>query len=166
VIDLAMLAEAAPAALEAAVPKDYLWLKWAHVLGMVIYVGGFLALTRLMGHAVRFESARSRADAYRIFKRMHKFVDWGGLGIMLITGLWLLVANPASKVYLRHESGYFHMKLTAFVVIVVCDVLLSKKLFALQGDGPQPNAAFFKAMHGVAALAFLGALFAVFVVRG
>ena len=46
-----------------------------HVLGLVVYVGGFLSLTRLMGHAVRFESERSRADAYRIYRRMHVFVE-------------------------------------------------------------------------------------------
>ena len=161
--DLILLADLASAS---AAPKSYLWLKWAHVLGMVIYVGGFLALTRLMGHAVRFESAVSRADAYRIFKRMHKFVDWGGLALMIVTGLWLLIANPAGNKYMKHPSGYFHMKLTAVVVIVLCDVLLSRKLFALRAEGPQPNAAFFKAMHGVAALAFLLALFAVFIVRG
>ena len=46
-------------------------VKFLHVLGMVVYVGGFLALTRLTGKAVLFESEASRADAYRTYRRMH-----------------------------------------------------------------------------------------------
>jgi uncharacterized membrane protein len=143
----------------------YLWLKGVHVLGMVVYVGGMLTLTRMLGRAVRYESPTSRADAYRELKRMHVFVDWGGLFLMLAAGLWLLVADPLGKAYLK--QGYFHLKLTCMVVLIVCDVLLSRRLFRLRADRePQPGAAFFKIMHGLAGLALLGALAAVFVVRG
>ena len=145
-------------------PKSYLWLKWGHVLGMIIYVGGFLALTRLLGHAVRFESAQSRKDAYRIFRRMHKFVDWGGLGIMLVTGAILLVSDPLGKNYMK--QGYLHMKLTMVLILVICDVVLTKRLFALTGDETTANATPFRILHGVSALALVGALIAVFVVRG
>jgi len=141
------------------------WVKWIHLVGIVVYVGGFLTLTRLLGHAVRFETVASRADAYRVLKRMHKFVDWGGLAMMLATGLWMLIADPAHLNYMKAPSGYFHVKLTCIVVLIVCDVVLSRKLFALDPDGPQPGPGFFRAMHGVAGLAMLGALFAVFVIR-
>ncbi|MHC4973217.1 MAG: CopD family protein [Planctomycetota bacterium] len=142
----------------------YLWLKWIHVIGMVIYVGGLLTLTRLLGHAVRFEAATSRADTYRVLKRMHKFVDWGGLFLMLAAGLWLLIADPMGKAYMK--QGYFHLKLLCMVALLVCDVMLSRKLFRMEGDGPNPEAWFFKVMHGVAGLALLAALAAVFIVRG
>ena len=107
----------------------YLWLKWVHVLGMVIYVGGLLTLTRLLGHAVRYESPTSRADAFRVLKRMHKFVDWGGLFLMLAAGLWLLIADPMGKAYMK--QGYFHLKLLCMIAFLVGDVLLSRKLFAM-----------------------------------
>lgn len=142
----------------------YEWLKWVHVLGMVIYVGGFLTLTRLLGHAVRFKSEESRADAYRVLKRMHKFVDWGGLALMLIAGLWLMLADPMGKEYLT--KAYFHMKLTFMAILLVADVFLSRKLFALQAEGPQPRPTLFRVMHGIAGLMLMGALLAVFVVRG
>lgn len=144
----------------------YLWLKMLHLLGLVIYVGGFLTLTRMLGHAVRFETATSREDAYRVLRRMHKFVDWGGLALMLVAGLWLLIADPAGKSYMRHETGYFHIKLTGVVVLLVADAVLSVRLFRLRGDGPQPGAAWFKVMHGIAGLALILILVAVFVVRG
>jgi len=117
-----------------------------------------------VGHAVRFESAQSREDAYRIFRRMHKFVDWGGLAIMVGTGLYILLADPAGKAYLK--QGYFHMKLTFVVVLLGCDFALSRKLFALKGEGPQPGATFFRILHGVAALAVVGALAGIYMIRG
>jgi putative membrane protein len=142
----------------------YLWLKLVHVLGVVMYVGGLLTLTRLLGHAVRYESPVSRADAFRVLKRMHVFVDWGGLFLMLGAGIWLVVADPMGKAYMK--QGYFHLKLTCALALIVCDIMLSRKLFRMQGEGPHPSAGFFRIMHGVAGLALLGALAAVFVVRG
>ena len=140
-----------------------LWIKWLHVLGLVVYAGGFLSLTRLMGHAVRFEAEQSRADAYRIYRRMHVFVDWGGLALLLVTGLVLLIADPWDKSYLK--QGYFHMKLTAVLALVLCDAVFSRKLFRLKASDRQGRA-FFSALHGIAGLAIMGALLAIFVVRG
>jgi len=148
----------------AEISAGYGWLKWVHVLGLVIYVGGLMALTRLLGYAVRFEDANSRTDAYRVFKRMHKFANWGGLGLMLVAGLILLVWDPAGKHYLK--QGYFHVKLLAILVLFACDVVFTRKLFRLKGEGPQPTATFFRVMHGIVGLALLLALAALFVIRG
>lgn len=144
----------------------YAWLKWVHVLGVVIYVGGLLALTRLIGHAVRFKAEPSRTDAYRIFQRMHKFANWIGLGLMLVTGLVLLVWDPdPARKHHYMKQGYFHMKLACIVVLLACDFAFSRKLFRLEGAGPQPPATFFRVMHGIVGLALLGALAALFLVR-
>jgi uncharacterized membrane protein len=145
------------------VSAGYGWLKWVHVLGVVIYVGGLMALTRLLGHAVRFDAAGSRSDAYRIFKRMHKFANWAGLGLMLVAGLVLLFWDPAGKAYLK--KPYFHMKLTAVVVLAACDIMFTRKLMRLEGEGPQPKATFFRIMHGVVGLTLLVTLAALFLVR-
>jgi len=142
-----------------------LWVKFLHVLGMIVYVGGFLALTRLAGKAVLFDTVKSRADSYRTFRRMHMFADWGGLAIMVVCGLILLLADPWTKEYMK--QGYFHMKLTFFVGILVCDVLFTRKLFfQMNAEGAQPKKAFFAALHGIAALLVVGVLISIFVVRG
>ncbi len=142
------------------------WVKFLHLLGMIVYVGGFLALTRMVGHAVRFETEASRADAYRIFRRMHKFVNWGGLALMVICGLILLIVDPWDKNYMRHPSGYFHMKLAFIVGLLICDVFFSRILFLrLRAEGEQPKRAVFSALHGIAALMVIGVLISIFVVR-
>ena len=140
------------------------WLRWLHLLGIIVYAGGFLTLTRLLGHAVRFETVQARSDAYRVLKRMHKFVDWGGLGILVVTGLIMFVAGNADKAYFK--QGYFHVKLTAILVIVITDVFVSRKLFRLEAEGPQPAATAFRIMHGIVGLGILLALAAVTIVRG
>ena len=94
---------------------------------------------------------------------MHVFVDWGGLALMAVTGLVLLLADPWGKDYLK--QGYFHVKLTAILALVACDVVFSRKLFRLRPEERQGRA-FFSAVHGVAGLALMAALFAIFVVRG
>jgi len=138
------------------------WVKFLHVFGMIVYVGGLLALTRLVGKAVVFESEASRADAYRTYRRMHMFANWGGLAVMLITALILLVSDPWAKSYMK--QGYFHMKLTFVILLLVCDIVFTKKLFSLQAAGPQPKKALFMALHGVAGLLLVGTLVSVFVV--
>ncbi|MGQ0612707.1 MAG: CopD family protein [Planctomycetaceae bacterium] len=140
------------------------WLVMVHLLGLVLYAGGLLALTRLLGHAVRFPSAEARAPAYRIFKRMHFLVDWIGLALLLGTGLYMFLGDPAGKGYMK--LGYFHMKLTCVLLLIGCDICLTRSLLRLQPEGPQPSHIRFKILHGLAGLALIGALVAVTIVKG
>ena len=144
---------------------EYFYLKWTHVLGVILYAGGLMALTRLVGHAVRFDDATARTNAYRIFKRMHMFVDWGGLAMMLVTGIWLIVREPGRYFGADAQSSFMHPKLTLVLVLVICDIVFSRKLFALQGEGPQPKATAFRILHGVVGLSMIGALYCVMVLR-
>lgn len=140
----------------------YFWAKAAHVLGLLLWAGGLLAFTRLAARAVGYENPDSRTDSLKTYRRMHVLVDWLGLALVLVSGLWLLFEDPAGKVYLKHESGYFHIKLGLVAVLVVCDVIFTRKLFR-----SEPGGAFgYFLLHLVAALAMAGALVAVYVVRG
>ena len=131
-------------------------LLFFHLLGLILYLGGFLALSRWLAKAVRFESADARTEAYRVLKRMHKFVDWPGLGMAVLTGLYMLMVGNKHQGYMK--AGYFHIKLTCVIALIVCDVIVTRKLFALKGDGEQPSATAFRVIHGVAGLALIGIL--------
>jgi putative membrane protein len=134
------------------------WVKFLHVLGVIVYVGGFMALTRLVGHAVKFESEESRRDAYRIYRRMHMFADWGGLAVAIIFGFILLMQSPN---YMK--QGWFHAKLLFVLLMLVVDVVFSIILFKkLKAEGPQPKRAVFSAIHGIAALILVGMLISLF----
>ena len=144
---------------------DYFYLKWIHVLGVVLYAGGLMALSRLVGHAVRFPDATARSEAYRIFKRMHMFVDWGGLALMLVTGIWLIAREPQRYFGEEAQSAFMHPKLTLVLILIICDVIFSRKLFALRGEGEQPKATGFRILHGLIGLSVIGSLFFVLVYR-
>ena len=134
------------------------WVKFHHVLGVIVYVGGFMALTRLVGHAVKFESEDSRRDAYRIYRRMHMFADWGGLVVAIIFGTILLMQAPS---YMK--QGWFHAKLLFVLLMLAVDVVFSIILFKkLKAEGPQPKRAVFSAIHGIAALILVGMLITLF----
>ena len=134
------------------------WVKFLHVLGVIVYVGGFMALTRLVGHAVKFETVESRRDAYRVYRRMHMFADWGGLVVAIVFGTILLMQAPG---YMK--QGWFHAKLACVLGLMIVDVWFSIILFKkLKPEGPQPKRAVFSAIHGIAALILVGMLVALF----
>ncbi|MFQ5844318.1 MAG: hypothetical protein ACE5JG_04940 [Planctomycetota bacterium] len=130
------------------------WLRWIHLVGVVVYAGGLLTLTRFLGHAV----------AYRVLRRRYLLVGLPGLFLLVASGLTLLIWDPAHKGYLGRP--YFHVKLGGVLVVLASDLVLMRKLFTLSPDGEQPRPALFKALHGVAALGVLAILAAVTIIRG
>ena len=133
--------------------------KFLHLLGVIVYVGGFMALTRLVGHAVKFQTEESRADSYRIYRRMHKFADWGGGVVAVIFGFLLLMQVPSTM-----KEPWFHAKLLFVALFIACDVVFSRILFnKLKPEGEQPKRAIFSALHGTAALFLIGILLSLFV---
>ena len=133
--------------------------KFLHLLGVIVYVGGFMALTRLVGHAVKFKSEESRADSYRVYRRMHKFADWGGGVVAIVFGFLLLMNVPSTM-----KQPWFHVKLLFVGLFIATDVVFSRYLFSkLKPDGEQPKRALFSALHGTGALFLIGILVAVFV---
>lgn len=133
--------------------------KFLHVLGVFVYVGGFLALTRLVGHAVKFGTEESRADSYRIYCRMHKFADWGGGVVALVFGVLLIMETPSFM-----KQGWFHWKLLFVGLFIATDVVFSRALFGkLKPEGEQPKRALFSALHGTAALFLIGILYCLYI---
>ena len=137
----------------------YLWYKFLHLLGVIVYVGGFMALTRLVGHAVKFGTEESRADSYRIYRRMHKFADWGGGVVAVVFGFLLLMEQPGTM-----KQPWFHAKLLFVALFIGVDVVFSRILFnKLKPEGEQPKRAIFSALHGTAALFLCAILYCLFV---
>ena len=133
--------------------------KFLHVLGVFVYVGGFLALTRLVGHAVKFGTDESRADSYRVYRRMHKFANWGGGAMAIIFGVMLLMTQPSTM-----KQPWFHVKLLFVALFIATDVVFSRILFnKLKPEGEQPKRAIFSALHGTAALLLMGILYCLYI---
>ena len=154
----------APEAVQAAAAAVPSWLLFIHVLAVVLYVGGLLTLTRMLGHGVRFESADARASLYRVLKRMYLFVGLPGVFLLVGSGLAMLLTDPAGNEYMK--QGYFHVKLTGVLLVLVADFVLMRKLFAIDPAGAQPKAAIFKALHGITGLGLIAVLVAIYFIRG
>ncbi len=150
-----------PEAIEAAAAVPG-WLLFIHVLSVVLYVGGLLTLTRMLGHGVRFD-ADARASLYRVLKRMYLFVGLPGVFLLVGSGLIMLLTDPAGRQYMK--QGYFHVKLLGIVFVLAADFVLMRKLFAIDPAGVQPKAAIFKALHGIVGLGLIAVLVAIYFIR-
>ncbi len=95
---------------------------------------------------------------------MYLFVGLPGVFLLVGSGLAMLLTDPAGKEYMK--QGYFHVKLTGVLLVLVADFILMRKLFAIDPEGTQPKAAIFKALHGMTGLGLIAVLVAIYFIRG
>jgi uncharacterized membrane protein len=67
----------------------YLWLKFAHVLGAVVWVGGVVALTILNGRVARSGNPAAMAAMGQQSEAFGRTVVGPAMAVVLIAGLWM-----------------------------------------------------------------------------
>lgn len=134
-------------------------LKLIHVLSAFIWVGNLLCLTRLMGYHVREDQA-TQVNLARLYKRMYFFISLPMMFLTVILGAVLLL-NFQNGV----SMGWFHMKLTFAMGLIVCDFFCGRHVLRLNRETEQGKGVKFKILHGVTGLALIGVLTSGIVVR-
>ena len=121
-----------------------------HVLAATIWVGGQLVLAALVPVLRRFGS-----DALSASARRFNQVAWTAFGVLIITGIWNVVAVSPQ---IEHRSGYRTTLLVKLVVVVVSGVTAALHIRSRTARGR----AVLGALTGISALAalFLGVLLA------
>lgn len=144
------------------------WFLAFHLIGLVIYLGGLLNLSRMLGYHVK-ESAEVRARLSWMEKRMYFFVTLPGLAIAATFGLLMLfgvgsegmAGNAIQHYYVPRvaETGEksawyatFHAKSVLIVILLVLDFFLGRQIVTLAKGGEPPKPARFKILHGLIAL--------------
>jgi putative copper export protein len=121
-----------------------------HVLAATVWVGGQLTLAALVPVLRRFGAEVPRAAARRFNQ-----VAWAAFAVLLVTGVWNIVAVRGQ---IGHDPGY---RVTLIVKLAV--VAVSGATAALHARARTPaGLAVFGALTGVSALGalFLGVLLA------
>jgi len=142
------------------------WPRLFHVFGAVAYIGGILAVSRLLALLPSTE-AGPRASAAALARRVYLTVALPGLVVLLLAGLHTAFADPREQHYFRQP--WFHMKLTVVLLLLVVDhLLVLRPLKALaRGEGdPQAHAALYRAAFWIVGLLTFVLLMALFVFRG
>jgi putative copper export protein len=121
-----------------------------HVLAATIWVGGQLVLAALVPVLRRFGS-----DALSAAARRFNQVAWAAFGVLIITGIWNIIAVSPQ---IEHRSGYQTTLMVKLVVVAVSGVTAALHVRSRTARGR----AVLGALTGISALAalFLGVLLA------
>lgn len=135
-----------------------------HIIGVIVWMGGLLMLSRLLGYHCDLESAAAR-DALKRFE--HRTYFWAivpsGL-LSLGTGLTMLFfKGGGAGHYLSVDGAWgatFHLKLGLVVLLFVFDHIVMRRMKKLHRDDEGERKPFV-IMHGMIGLAFIVIVFAV-----
>ena len=114
------------------------WIKALHVLGALVFLGGSLSAARLLGLLVTADE-KVRAASAALGRKVYLTLTLPA-GLLLVgAGIYLLVQDPQQVGYLK--QGWFHMKLTIAILILIVDhMLVMKPLKGLAKGGADPRA--------------------------
>ena len=121
-----------------------------HVLAATIWVGGQLTLAALVPVLRRFG-----ADAPGVAARRFNQVAWTAFGVLIVTGIWNIVAVRSQ---ISHSASYRTTLIVKLAVVVVSGVTAALHIRSRTAR----SRAVFGALTGLSALAalFLGVLLA------
>jgi len=134
-------------------------VKLLHVLAVFIWIGNLLALTRLMGYHVKQEAETQKRLA-AIYQRMVRFIGVPSMILAITCGVVLL-----GGLDLSHKPGWFHMKLTFLLGLIIADVCVMRQVSQLTESVQEGRGVRYKVLHGVVGLMLIGVLCSVYIVR-
>jgi putative membrane protein len=129
-----------------------------HLLGVVLWMGGLLTFSRILGYHTR-ESPSVRPRYTWLEGRLNYLVTVPGAVLTLIFGLWL-TANYGGLDWLR-VTLWMQWKLALVAVILVIHGVLTLKHRRIQRSPPDApmKRAVFAALHGTLGLLLIAILF-------
>jgi putative membrane protein len=129
------------------------WWRAFHVLGVVLWTGGLLAVSRMAAYHVAEAAAVQPRFAW-VEWRMYWLVVIPGTVITLVTAVGLL----ASGALPYGSLGWFHGKMALVVLLIALHATLHVKLKALKARPEAQRKAVFSAVHGTIGLTLIGIL--------
>ncbi|MBI1983400.1 MAG: CopD family protein [Acidobacteria bacterium] len=134
------------------------WLKVFHVLGLLFWMGTLLLASTTLAfytHDVAEETARALA---RLQVQLLKGVGHLGAGLMIATGVVLVIITPS-----RLHQPWFHAKMFLVALLVVAHLIIYFRAKAIQAGRAQPRPGEWGILHGAVALLVFGILVLVLV---
>jgi putative membrane protein len=126
------------------------WLIGFHLIGVVLWMGGLLAFSRILGyHSKELPSARPRFTF--VEGRLNWLVAVPGAVLTILFGLWIAIDHGMA--WFRVAS-WMHWKLTLVLGVVVIHTILTIKHHQIRRAHPEApmNRALFAALHGTVGL--------------
>jgi putative membrane protein len=129
-------------------PTTIVWLKALHLIGIVIWMGSLLTLSRILGFHVQEDPATVQPRFSNFEKRMYRFVATPGLVLALGAGLYRF----ASFVEVYRKQPWMHAKLTLVALVVILHVVLGMQIGDLAANPAKRGKGKYMAVHGTIGL--------------
>jgi len=130
------------------------WTLVFHVLGFVFWIGGLLISTSVLAQHAEEASPEARQALEQIETRLLKGMANPGALLTLVTGVILVLTNPAY--YLR--AGWLHGKLALVVVLIGFHWLVLSRSRSFLAGRTETHRRDWMTLHGAIALIFIGIL--------
>lgn len=138
--------------------ESYLWIKAIHLFAIISWMAGLLYLPRLFVYHVGVDLASEAAQLFVVMEyRLSKIIVLPSMLLSLASGLFLAMIQ---EVWL---SGWFHLKLTCIVSLLVFQHLLGYWRKQLALGTCKRNASFFRIINEVPALLLIVIIISVIV---
>ena len=134
-------------------------IKTIHVLSVFVWVGNLLALTRMLGYHFK-ESKETQQSLIKWYKKMYYYVGLPSMIVSICLGLVLI-----SKVNFAYNPAWFHIKLTVVMCLIMCDLMLGKKIRNLENQTIVSKGRFFTVLHGCVGLSLILTLTSLYIIR-
>ena len=95
-------------------PSIYPWVRIAHIIGIVLWVGGLLAVLSLLRVHTQVDGV-ARESLTRVEKATAMVMDLGAT-LAIAAGLYLALKSPKFPNTAFVSGGWFHIKLTLVVL--------------------------------------------------
>ncbi len=98
----------------------YLWFKALHLIAIVAWMAGLFYLPRLFVYHVGVDPSSEAAQLFKVMEyRLYKIIMVPSMLLSLASGIFLVMIQQV------WSSGWFHLKLTCVVGLVLLQHLLS-----------------------------------------
>lgn len=132
-------------------PTAINWIRALHVVGIVVWMGTLLTLSRLLGFHVREKNeVQPSFSAYE--KRMYKFVAIPGMLLTLGAGLFRMFGGGTDVARSYMKQPWMHGKLTLVFVILILSYVLWRFIADLANNPGLRSKGKYMAVHGTIGL--------------
>jgi len=134
------------------------WTLVFHIVGFVLWIGGLLTATQVMGSRARQSSADVASALSRLELKFFKGVAHPGAAIAVVAGIIALVLQPNQL-----HQGWLHAKLLLVAILIALDLIAYVRARASEAGRIVLQRRECMALHSGIALVFIGIVILVMV---
>ena len=132
------------------------WVLGLHIVGIIMWLGGLMSLTRSLAHRARENPSDGNWESFE--KKSYFAGVLPGMLIVIVTGsLMLMYKSGTAGAYFNPKLAWgatFHVKMTLVTIMIVISEAAMWKMRQFHKGKPIKRATFM-ALHGIAALLML-----------